>query len=186
MPRQPKNPKFINWRGSEVRKLILSDLEDGRLPIKESEMSAEDAWEIYKAANLPEFEGVCFDQFRDRLKDHRDQVRKKNEQSVWEVSALMHDLTLHPRNETHDRRGKPIFDRSPAKDLLRQDIKEGVYPSLTPMELWSSRPEYREFELSVFRGRIYQEIRRTKFLNWCQLKREKKEAEKKERNYKFK
>ena len=61
-------------------------------------------------------------------------------------------------DESHDRRGKLIFDRSPAKDLLRQDIKDGAYPRLSPMQLWNTRPEYKLFDLNVFKGRIYQEI----------------------------
>ena len=65
---------------------------------------------------------------------------------------------MSTRDESHDRRGKLIFDRSPAKDLLRQDIKDGAYPRLSPMQLWNTRPEYKLFDLNVFKGRIYQEI----------------------------
>ena len=49
------------------------------------------------------------------------------------------------------------------KELLCQDIKDGAYPLLSPMELWNMRPQYKLFDLNVFRGRIYQEIRHTKF-----------------------
>jgi len=158
----------------------MSDLEDGFLPTDEKEVSAQAAWAVYK--NLPEFDGVCFKQFDARLKDHRRAVEKKTQQSIWEEEAYQHDCLLHPRDNTHDRRGKLIFDRSPAKELLRQDIKDGAYPLLSPMELWNTRPQYKLFDLNVFRGRIYQEIRHTKFINWCEMKRQQKEAKAKPRN----
>jgi hypothetical protein len=94
---------------------------------------------------------------------------------------------FYPRDETHEHQEKLIFDRSPAKDLLRQVIKDGAYPRLSPMQLWNTRPEYKLFDLNVFKGRIYQEIRLAKFFNWCEMKRhqEGKSAEPRKRNYKF-
>jgi len=186
MPR-PKNPDYIEWRTSQAKQIIISDLEDGWLTTDATKVSAEAAWKVYQDANLREFDGVCFKQFKERLADHRRAVDKKNKESVREEDAFQHDCLLHPRDETHDRRGKLIFDRSPAKELLCQDIKDGAYPRLTPKELWNTRPEYKLFELNVFKGRIYQEIRRNKFINWCEFKRQKKgeSAKHRERNYKF-
>ena len=185
MPKS-KNPDYIDWRTSQAREIIISDLEDGWLPTDGTKVSAEDAWKVYQSADLPEFHGVCFKQFKECLADHHHVVVKKEKQSVYEEDAFQHDCLLHPRDETHDRRGKLIFDRSPAKDLLRQDIKDGAYPHLSPMELWNTCPEYKLFDLKVFRERIYQEIRRNKFLNWSEMKREQKsKIEPRKRNYKF-
>jgi uncharacterized phage-like protein YoqJ len=39
------------------------------------------------------------------------------------------------------------------------------------MQLWNLRPEYKQFKLKVFTQRIYQEIRRNKFINWSNKKR---------------
>lgn len=165
----------------------MSDLEDGWLPTDETKVSAENAWKVYQNANLPEFHGICFKQFKERLADHRRAAKKKKEESIQEEDAFQHDCLLHPRDEMHDRRGKLIFDRSPAKDLLRQDIKDGAYPRLSPMQLWNTRPEYKLFDLKVFKERIYQEIRLAKFFNWCEMKRhqEGKSAKPRKRNYKF-
>ena len=174
MPCPSKNTAFIDWRNSKVKETILL--------MDETWNVSKRGREIYQAANLPEFEGVCFKQFRDCLKDHC-AIEKKKQQSMLEKLVLQHDLTLHPHDKTHDCCGKPIFDRSPAKGLLCQDIKEGAYPYLTPMELWNSHPKYKVFQLDVFWGRIYQEIWWTKFLNWCKLKHEQKESQK--CNHKF-
>jgi hypothetical protein len=112
---------------------------------------------------------------------------EENKESVQEEDAFQHDCLLHLRGETHDHRGKLIFDRSPAKDLLRQDIKDGAYPRLSPTQLCNTHPEYKLFDLNEFKERIYQEIRLAKFFNWCEMKRQQKSksAEPRKRNYKF-
>jgi len=172
--KRKKNPKYIDWRNSKAKAAIFFDLADGVLNPETT--SAEDAWEVYK--NRSEFDGVCWEQFKGRFNDHCQAWNKKVKQSEMEELAFQHDRLLHPRTETHDKRGKLIFSRHPAMDLLRHDIKMGYYPHVyTPKELWNARPEYKEFELKVFMQCIYQEIHRNKFVNWCELKREeKKEA----------
>jgi hypothetical protein len=168
MPRS-KNPDYIDWQKSQAKNVIISDLEDGVLSACETAVSSEQAWDVYK--NLPEFKDVCFKQFKECLKNHHKVHMKKLEESIQEEDAFQHDCLLHPRNETHDRRGRLIFDRSPAKDLLCNDIKNGAYPPLlSPMELWNLCPEYKLFDLMMFRQCIFQEIRRNKFINWCEMK----------------
>ena len=57
MPK-PKNPDYIDWRKSQAKKVIVTDLEDGVLPADETTVSSEQAWDAYK--NLPAFKDVCF------------------------------------------------------------------------------------------------------------------------------
>jgi hypothetical protein len=45
------------------------------------------------------------------------------------------------------------------------------------MQLWNLRPEYKQFELKVFMQHISQEIRRNKFINWCNKKWQEKEVD---------
>ena len=180
---QSKTPNFIQWRSSQAKAIILEDLKNGKLPLDEKKVSAKQAWTVYQ--KLPEFQGVCYEQFKDRLSDHRRAVQKKTTQYEREELAFQHDCIIHPRDETHDRRGNLIFSRHPASALLREDLNNGAYPRMTPSELWNSRPEYKLFSLHVFKGRIYQEIRYKKFCNWCESKRNKKEEEKQARDYIF-
>jgi hypothetical protein len=188
--RARKNPKYIDWRTSEAKNTIMRDLADGWLTADGTKLSAEEAWEVYQSADLPAFQGVCFQQFKERLADHRKAFLKQSEDSIREEDAFCHDCLLYPRDETHNRKGMPIFDRSPARDLLRQDIQDGAFPFMTPMQLWNTRPEYMLFPQTIFKHRIYQEIRRTKFLNWLEMKRAEKKAQTNdqpqfERNYRF-
>ena len=56
MPK-PKNPDYIDWRKSQAKKVIITDLEDGVLPADETPVSSEQAWDMYK--NLPAFKDRC-------------------------------------------------------------------------------------------------------------------------------
>jgi len=40
---------------------------------------------------------------------------------------------------------------------------------MTPSELKSTRQEYKEFALDIFKQRIYQEVRRKKFFHYLEL-----------------
>jgi hypothetical protein len=55
--------------------IIMNDLETGVLPIDAEEMSAEEAWTIcYRHMAESVRAGVDFNQFKERLQDHRKQA----------------------------------------------------------------------------------------------------------------
>lgn len=171
------NKDWIDWRYCEARTVLLLDLEREVLPIDATLLSAEDAWE-HCYSHMPEFNSVPFTQFKARLKDHRQQVGARISRSAIEADALVHDRILFPRNEKNAR-GELVFDLHPAKNLLRADIDEGKHNELTPSQLQKTRPEYMLFAANKFKHRIYQEIRRTKFVNYLELEREKKKIKEK-------
>ena len=132
-------------------------------------MTAVVAWDrIYK--HIAEFAEVPFTLFEARLKDHRKQVRARLATSLFEEQALTHDRLLHPR-ETHNHRAEPVFDLSPAKELLREDVKNKLHSTMSSAELQATRPEYRGFKRSKFKDRILQEVRRQKFLHYLERHR---------------
>lgn len=169
-PRKPRNPDFISWRGSEARCLIIEDVVSGALPLYESECTAEVAWDILYKDNVA-FADVPFAQFKARLRDHRAQVKKSVGRSMHEEKCLMHDRSLFPR-KLKNARGELVFDLHPAKDILREDVAAKKHVGIKPEVLWRSHPEYGEFDKDVFRGHLYQEIRRVKFINFLQMRRE--------------
>jgi hypothetical protein len=170
MPKS-KNPDWIEWRGSEAKRIILEDLEEGTLSLDEHEMSTEEAWEVYR--KLPEFLGVVFSQFKVRVKDHRKLVKNRSNQSEREMQALLHDRQIYPRMP-HNHRGEPVFDLSVAKQLLREDVRDNKHIAMVPSKLQQTRPEYVIFKPNKFKHRIYQEVRRQKFIFYLELKREEK------------
>jgi hypothetical protein len=169
MPRSKKEG-WISWRGSEARNVLMMNLIDGILPVEAKRVPAEEAWEIYKT--MDEFANVVFDQFNERLKDHRKQVGENKIRAAKELDALAHDRCLFPRQPVNHR-GELVFDLHPAKLLLRADVKAGKHLTMTPRELQLTNVSYKMFEPNIFRQRIYQEVRRSKFVNYLNERRAK-------------
>jgi hypothetical protein len=160
---------WIVWQKSQAREILLDDLQSGLLPVNADELSAEEAWDLVYQ-HMAEFVPVVFSQFKERLRDHRRQVGKNMIRAASESEALVHDRRLFPRS-TENQRSEPVFDLSPAKLLLRADVEEGKHNRMTPTELKNSRIEYHIFNANKFKHRIYQEVRRQKFINYLNLKR---------------
>jgi hypothetical protein len=168
MPRRPRNPLFIDWRNSSARAVLLQDLEPGGILYQRDNISEEEAWEFYK--QLPQFDEVVWSQFQARLKDHRKQAGEQIHRAAQEEQYMIHDRQLHPR-QSHNERGEPVFDMSPAKALLREDIKQKLHTTMTPAKLQASKQAYQPFKPEIFRARIYQEVRLQKYFNYLKLKR---------------
>jgi hypothetical protein len=157
------------WKPSKARQILLGDLEAGILPVDAEELSAEEAWEIMYS-NMAEFVEVVFSQFKERLRDHRKQVGKQTARSALESEALAHDRLLFPR-QMENCRGEPLFDLSAAKLLLRADVQDGKHLTMKPLQLQTTRDEYKPYSHKVFKHQIYQEVRRVKFINYLQQRR---------------
>ena len=173
---------MVAWRHSEAKRILLGDLESGILSVYDKDVSAEEAWCIYSVFTA--FQSVSFEQFKKQLHAHRKQCLKFIERTTEEEAAFQHDRALHPR-QTHNNRGEPVFDMLPAKELLRKDVRSGKHLIMTPTELQESRPEYMLFKKRKFKERIYQEVRRNKFIYFLEQKREKqakKQDKKRQRN----
>jgi hypothetical protein len=164
-----KMMKYIDWRNSQAKSIIVDDLDEGLLPMDQNVMSAEEAWEsCYR--DMEEFAMVPFTQFKERLRDHRKQVKARYEQSEMEADALAHDRLLYPR-QSHNHRGEPVFDLSIAKQFLCEDVKNKLHTTMLPSKLQGTRPEYKLFKPNKFKHRIYQEVRRQKFIFYLEQKR---------------
>ena len=174
MPR--RNPGTIDWSKSLSRQLVLGDLENGVISLDETDSAEELYYLHYIHTNEFQLEKVLFPQFKEHLKDHQVQVKKRQEAVQWEMAALAHDKALFP-TRTHNDRGEKKFYLTEAYPLLAQDILEKKHEIMTPSELKASRDEYREFSLPIFDGHIWQAIRRQRMVNWRNDKREAKEQE---------
>jgi hypothetical protein len=164
-------PGWIEWRDCVPKHIIMEDLETGVLPDNEEELSAAEAWSICYQ-HLAEFvtAGVVFDQFKERLRDHRKQIRCQKTRATDEEEAMVHDRGMFPR-QTKNHRGEPVFDVSNAKILLRGDVADGKHLTMKPAELQRTRREHNPFEPRKFKERMCQEVRRVKFINCLEQKR---------------
>lgn len=171
-PRAPRRKGFIDWANSKSKRIVMEDLIEGTLPLSSKECSPKQAWErLYKNHPVFKKERVMYEQFTDRLRDHRKQVTKKKMSSRKQQEMYEHHQKLFPR-QTHNARGELVFDVHPAKLLLREDIVMEKHLTMTPQDLQASRPEYALFKKKKFQERIYQEVRYQKFVNWLNIQRE--------------
>ena len=92
-----------------------------------------------------------------------------------DMIALAHDRILHPINMNNR------WDGSAAQKLLKSDVKDDFHLHFTPLELWTSRAEYKAFPLHVFRPHVHQEVRSKVETNYWLVKKAKKEAKKRAR-----
>ena len=172
MPRSTK-PGWIHWPHSRPRAMILEDLEPGGWLDGQDDLLPLEIFQFYKL--FPEFEKVVFDQFEKRLKDHRQQASRDKSTAARDAMAVGNDRDLNPRQHI-DTKGRLVFDVHPAKLLLRQDVKDKLNENMSALELQLMRHEYQLFGLDHFRRRIYQEVRRQKFIFYLNLKRTKDAA----------
>ena len=147
----------------------MHDLMEGILSTDDDNPTAPEAWNDV-CSHLLEFamEEVVFEQFEERLKNHRAAVRKMDERSMWEMAACEHDRNLHPRNPINAR-GETVFDLSAAKPLLHQDIVDGMHKTMNSTELRATRLEHQPPLLSVsdrqFKEIVKQMDRRKRHFN---------------------
>ncbi len=169
-----KKKDWVDWRNHAAREILRQDVErDGRLYGRD-DVDATEAFDFYRE-NQPEFAGVPFDQFKARYDELIEIAARRRARSAKQEEYLRHDRRLHPR-QSHNHRGEPVFDfDTNAKLLLRDDIKiYELHLEMSPAELWESRDVYMKYKLEIFRQRIYQEIRRNKFINYLEKKRTEK------------
>jgi hypothetical protein len=176
---QEKGSK-IEWRNSKAKQIILDDLHDGVLAANDSSTTTADAWEVYRV--LPEFYGVQFEQFQEQLTKHRQQIVALKERSEFEEMAMANDQLLHPE-AIRNHRGELVFRFTASFELLKVDVGNNRHMAMTTSQLRRSRPEYMADVKSdlIFKDRVYQTIRRAKFVNFLHVKREEKQKERLER-----
>jgi hypothetical protein len=165
---------YVDWKNHAAREILWEDLEPGGwLYGMDDEYDAKEVYDAYQSRQL-EFEEVPFEQFKEIYNKATKQAAKRRARSAEEEEWLQKDRILHPR-QSHNHRGEPVFDMDiEAKEQLREDIKNKLHKRMTPMELWESRDLYAKYKLDRLRPRIYQEIRRGKYLKYLEKKRNKK------------
>jgi hypothetical protein len=164
-----KNPDWIDWFSSKARAILLEDLEPGGILDGQDHLKPAELFGYYKT--MGEFKDVVIQQFTKRLVDHRKQASVSSGMADRDAEALKNDIKVYPRRPKNAR-GEPVFDMHAAKELLREDIKNDLHKTMKPSALQNLRPEaYGCFTKEIFKQRIYQEVRRKKFLHFLEIKR---------------
>lgn len=133
----------------------MDDLKTGKVPVN----GKGDVDLIF--ASRPEYEDRK--KFTERLRVARSKTMEMNARSAFDDAAIASDHLVFPRKDTNFL-NKPRWEGSKAQGLLRIDVAAKLHLNMKPKELYAARCEYREFDLSIFRGHIYQEERRQKYI----------------------
>jgi hypothetical protein len=118
-------------------------------------------WEVYESR--PEYATYPVDVFTRRLASLRVVARGQNDRRSSDAAASMYDRQLQP-SATHNSNGVPRWEGSEAERWLKDDITNALHTQMAPKTLYNTRAEYQLFTLETFRGHIYQEIKRRKFI----------------------
>ena len=69
-----------------------------------------------------------------------------------DCEAYGHDVSLVKESRSAEGPQMILWHESTARGLLKQDINEGKHIQLAPLDLYSTRDEYKAFSLKMFRG----------------------------------
>jgi hypothetical protein len=165
-----EEPK-ISWKKSEAKRLLYKEIMDGEVPLEAKDdlgLSTMPLSEIY--VMHPQYALYSYDKFSSRLSSLRQTIKAANHRARDDEEAFQKYKQNHPPSEVANN-GCIQWQGSEARELLLEDMEEGLHTTLGKMELWGQRPEYYEyFPLAVFRDKIYQEIRTAKYIYTCQVK----------------
>ena len=178
-----KDDEDVDWRRCEAKQFLKNCFLEGTIPMEN--YSAKSVWETLCQGNTS-FVGMYYnDGFLRRLRNVRDDLKKKYDRAAGDLEAFKNFRENHPRKDTN-LRGKPQWHGSDAQVLLKALMKDGKHVGIRPRDLWKEKPEFQLFDLKEFRDHIYSEKRLWKLHNYLadKSKKEKEEqqvAEKKRR-----
>jgi hypothetical protein len=147
------------WRNSEAKKVLLQFIECGDIP-RDGSMPPKIVWNAFCLPRR-EFLRFTYKRFPPRLRSLLDSYNECVLHSARDFAAMINDRLLFPPVATR----KPLWEGSEGQRLLKLDVDEKKHETMTPKQLYQTRPEYFEHNtLLVFRNHIYQEVRLRKFV----------------------
>ena len=178
MVKKPKKNKVeldtsdVPWGDSVARQLLYDDVKAKIVP--RTAKDANGKWTIPKLRDIytsrPEFAEYSYKHFSSRLSTIRTIVAENDGRAEADQKAFENFKNNHP-GSIYSQKGYIQWLGSPARKLLLQDLKDGLHNTLTKSELYDSRVEYySEFTLSVFRDKVNQEIRTSKYVHTIKVK----------------
>lgn len=144
----PPKKKAVPWQKSKAKALLRSGILNGTIS---ANMTAE---EIY--AMDDEHKKWNFTNWTKNLGTLRAAISRDRGRMARDARDYGHDRTIVMKLRQNDPK-KP-WHKTECPKLLKKDVNEEKHLSMKPNQLYLSRPEYQEFELSVFRNHIYQGV----------------------------
>jgi hypothetical protein len=178
MSKRRREVEFIDWRNSQSKHALWEDLIEGVVPLKEEELSSEDAWNfVCKEHPVLVQEGVGFEQFKRQFDSCRKKIAAKTDTSNEQEAAFLRTCARRTES-THCPNGRRIFRNSPAHPLLLEDVRQKLHLGMTPALFRLTRDEHKEWKIDEFRPRICQAERHWKFINYLEKNERKRKPKK--------
>jgi hypothetical protein len=167
---QEPEPK-ITWKKSEAKRLLYKVIMEDLIPLEGTDDKGEPTMPLRDIYMMrPQYSDYLYDKFYSRLSGLRKTINEANTRAKDDEEAFKNYKQNHPPSEV-SHNGCIQWQGSESRELVLEDIEEGLLTQLGKKELWGSRPEYYElFPLSVFRDKIYQELRTEKYVYTCQVR----------------
>ncbi|KAG7350069.1 hypothetical protein IV203_012666 [Nitzschia inconspicua] len=143
-----KEPK-MKWRKSKAKRILYNALLEGIIPVDDKnfqQMSLEDVYSID-----PELALYDYSKLKNRLNRLRNKILELDRRADDDLIAFNNYKKNH-KPSLFSHKGFIQWQGSSAQEHLWDDLEDYVKdPSMKPMELWKSRPEYmNEFPLDAF------------------------------------
>lgn len=148
-PQQEEKEEQEKWEKSKSKALLRAGILSGEIRPN---------WPPKKVFNMnPEEHGKWkYKSWTSNLSNLREAIERNRSCMQRDAIAYGHDLAI--AKELRSQEVKPVWHRTEAPKLLKQDVNEGKNHQMKPRELHQSRPEYMMFDLKEFRKHLYQEI----------------------------
>ena len=138
--------KPVDWRKSAAKRLLKNDIISGAVLPNDK---AKDVWLM-----RPEYSAYHPRNFATNLRNLRNVISRDIARANIDYEAYKHDRLIVQSNIVNS---VPVWHRSLAAKLLKQDMKDKKHIGIKPAELYKSRVEYQCFSQKTFWNHIYQE-----------------------------
>jgi hypothetical protein len=123
--------------------------------------------------------------FKNNYRNLRSSILTKRNAVKFDQEAFEKEQAAFPRNQL-TKRGNPFWDTSDAKRILLVELKDDnigpIISNMKPKEVHERHPEYKLFDLDVFRNHLYHEKSNLKQNVFWQVKRNRKARSRHERD----
>lgn len=164
----------IKWQNSNAKDLLYADIRKGKVALT-GNVTKEFVKQVYEMRD--EYKEYDITKMAGRIKSLRNSFAENESRAKMDLEAFK-NFTARNEPSEFSRHGYIQWQGSAAQRLLQQDLEDGQHNKMSKMDLWSSRVEYyRDFPLKVFRDKVYQEIRTSKYLHTLKHEGEREEAQ---------
>lgn len=150
MADKTKGATLPPWMTSKAKRTLRTDIIEGKVTAAMDPVLVYGMHEAYKT--------YPYKRFKPNLKNLLEAVAKKKDSAEEDKAAFAHFMQNMPA--PINTRTSPLWHRSIAEGLLKQDITAGVHRTMQPKQFRASRPEYMAFTLKNFRDHARDEVRK--------------------------